>query len=158
MKRMRNVKIVATLGPASDDYSTIRALFESGVDIFRLNMSHGTHDDVRRRHGVIREVEIDLERPIGILADLQGPKIRCGTFANGSEELASGDRFRLDLNPKPGNTARVSMPHPEIFQALEPGVPVLINDGTIRLIVEKCASDFAVCRVEAAAQYPTARA
>ena len=99
MRRLRNVKIVATLGPASSDYATIRALFEAGADVFRLNMSHGTHDDIRARHTIIRKVEADLGRPIGILADLQGPKLRVGTFAKGSEELVEGAKFRMDLGP-----------------------------------------------------------
>ena len=85
MKRSRNVKIVATLGPASDTYEMIRALHEAGADVFRLNMSHGTQDDIRERHKIIRQVEKDLESPIAILADLQGPKLRVGTFANGEE-------------------------------------------------------------------------
>jgi pyruvate kinase len=89
MRRLRNVKIVATLGPASNDYATIRALFEAGADVFRLNMSHGTHDDIRARHVIIRQVEADTGRPIAILADLQGPKLRVGTFAKaGGEERA----------------------------------------------------------------------
>ena len=98
MRRLRNVKIVATLGPASSDYKTIRALFEAGADVFRLNMSHGTHDDIRARHVIIRQVEADTGRPIAILADLQGPKLRVGTFAAGSHDLAEGDRFRFDIS------------------------------------------------------------
>ena len=85
MRRLRNVKIVATLGPASSSYSMIRALYEAGADVFRLNMSHGEHEDIQKRHAAIREVEQDVGRPIGILADLQGPKLRVGTFANGSD-------------------------------------------------------------------------
>jgi pyruvate kinase len=99
MRRLRNVKIVATLGPASSDYKTIRALFEAGADVFRLNMSHGTHDDIRGRHVIIRQIEADTGRPICILADLQGPKLRVGVFAAGSEELAVGAAFRMDLDP-----------------------------------------------------------
>ncbi|MFT5639879.1 MAG: pyruvate kinase, partial [Paracoccaceae bacterium] len=87
MRRLRSVKVVATLGPASDDKKTIRALYDAGADVFRLNMSHGTHDELRVRHKIIRDVERDVERPICILADLQGPKLRCGVFANGPEML-----------------------------------------------------------------------
>ncbi len=147
MRRLRNVKIVATLGPASSDYATIRALFEAGADVFRLNMSHGTHDDIRARHEHIRKVEADLGRPISILADLQGPKLRVGTFANGAEELVEGAAFRLDLNSAPGDVTRVNLPHPEIFAALEPGASLLVNDGKIRLRVEECGKDFANCTV-----------
>ncbi len=147
MRRLRNVKIVATLGPASSDYATIRALFEAGADVFRLNMSHGTHDDIRARHVIIRQIEADTGRPICILADLQGPKLRVGTFANPSEELVDGAKFRMDLDPTPGSINRVNLPHPEIFAALEPGTPLLVNDGKIRLMVDACGSDFADCTV-----------
>lgn len=112
MIRNRRVKIVATLGPASSDYETIRALHEAGADVFRLNMSHGTHDDIKARHAIIRQVEEDLESTIGILADLQGPKLRVGEFANGAEDLAIGASFRLDLDMTPGDVTRVGMPHP----------------------------------------------
>ena len=147
MRRLRNVKIVATLGPASSDYATIRALFEAGADVFRLNMSHGTHDDIRARHVIIRQIEADTGRPICILADLQGPKLRVGTFANPSEELVDGAKFRMDLDPTLGSINRVNLPHPEIFAALEPGTPLLVNDGKIRLMVDACGSDFADCTV-----------
>ncbi len=147
MRRTRNVKIVATLGPASSSYEMIRALFETGTDVFRLNMSHGTHDDIAARHSVIRAVEADVGRPIGILADLQGPKLRVGPFANGAEELEEGQNFRLDLEDKPGDATRVQLPHREIFQALEQGATLLVNDGKIRLRVETFGPDFAECTV-----------
>ena len=147
MRRQRNVKIVATLGPASDTYEMIRALFEAGADVFRLNMSHGEHADIRRRHGIIRQVETDLGRPIAILADLQGPKLRCGTFARGAEDLKDGQAFRFDLDPAPGDATRVQLPHREILDALEPGTSLLVNDGKIRLRVEECGRDFANCIV-----------
>ncbi|MEF3047962.1 pyruvate kinase [Pseudotabrizicola sp. L79] len=147
MRRLRNVKIVATLGPASNDYEMIRALFEAGADVFRLNMSHGTHDDIRARHAIIRQIESDTGRPIAILADLQGPKLRVGVFANGAHDLEDGDKFRLDLNDAPGDGNRVQLPHPEIFAALEPGATLLVNDGKIRLQVDDCGPDFANCTV-----------
>ncbi len=148
MRRLRNVKIVATLGPASSDYATIRALSEAGADVFRLNMSHGSHDDIRGRHEFIRQVEKDTGRPIAILADLQGPKLRVGTFAkDGGELLEEGAAFRMDLDPAPGDSTRVNLPHPEIFAALEPGSSLLVNDGKIRLKVETCGKDFAECTV-----------
>ncbi|MCV2863124.1 pyruvate kinase [Albidovulum sediminicola] len=147
MRRTRNVKIVATLGPASSDYETIRALFEAGADVFRLNMSHGTHAEQKARHDIIRQVEADTGRPIAILADLQGPKLRVGVFANGSEELAEGARFRFDLDKAEGDATRVCLPHKEIFDALEPGTTLLVNDGKIRLVVDACGADFADCTV-----------
>ncbi|GAB4387691.1 MAG: pyruvate kinase [Albidovulum sp.] len=144
---MRNVKIVATLGPSSSDYETIRALFEAGADVFRLNMSHGSHEEQAARHAIIRQVEKDTGSPIAILADLQGPKLRVGTFAAGAHELNEGDRFRFDLDPAAGDGRRVSLPHPEIFAALQPGARLLVNDGKIALKVESCGPDFAECVV-----------
>ncbi|UXX84893.1 pyruvate kinase [Roseovarius pelagicus] len=147
MRRHRNVKIVATLGPASENYETIRALHEAGADVFRLNMSHGEHDSIREKHCIIRQIEKDLNSPIAILADLQGPKLRVGTFANGEEELEVGAMFRLDLDEAEGNATRVCLPHPEIFAALQQGATLLVNDGKIRLRVSDCGPDHANCEV-----------
>ena len=148
MKRERNVKICATLGPASDDYEMIFALHKAGADVFRLNMSHGDHSEIAARHAIIRKIEKDLDSPIAILADLQGPKLRVGTFKNGEAELNVGEEFRLDLLELEGDPYRVTLPHPEIFQALQVGASLLINDGKIRLTVKRCGSDFADCVVE----------
>ncbi|MFO8127627.1 pyruvate kinase [Yoonia sp.] len=147
MKRHRNVKIVATLGPASNDYEMIRALHEAGADVFRLNMSHGDHAEIKLRHEIIRQVEKDLNSPIAILADLQGPKLRVGVFANGEEELVEGASFRLDLDDADGDLNRVKLPHKEIFDALEPGSHLLVNDGKIKLRVKDCGANFANCEV-----------
>jgi len=147
MKRTRNVKIVATLGPASETYDMIRALHETGADVFRLNMSHGTHEEIAEKHKHIRKVEEDMGSPIAILADLQGPKLRVGVFAQGSEDLVDGSAFRLDLDDTPGDVTRVNLPHPEIFAALEAGATLLVNDGKIRLTVVECGKDFANCTV-----------
>lgn len=148
MSTNRNLKIVATLGPASDTYETIRALFEAGADVFRMNMSHGDHDGHRAVHGIIRQIEQDTGRAIAILADLQGPKLRCGTFAKGKAKLKSGQAFRFDLDETPGDATRANLPHVEIFRALEPGEILLVNDGKIRLKVVDCGADFADCVVE----------
>ena len=147
MRRRRSVKIVATLGPASSDHKTIKALSEAGVDVFRLNMSHGSQEDVAARHAIIRKVEEETGRPIGILADLQGPKLRVGTFADGPQDLVEGAEFRLDLDPAPGTIDRVNLPHPEIFEALKEGATLLINDGKIRLRVDDCSNEHANCTV-----------
>ena len=147
MRRHRNVKIVATLGPASNDYQTIKALHEAGADVFRLNMSHGTHEDIAERHKIIRMIEKELNSPIAILADLQGPKLRVGVFANGEEELVEGATFRLDLTDAPGDVTRVNLPHAEIFAALRPDAHLLVNDGKIRLRVTSCSRDHADCVV-----------
>ena len=148
MKRDRNVKIVATLGPASSDRETISELFYAGVDVFRLNMSHGTHDDFLHRHGLIREISRESGRPIGILADLQGPKFRCGRFEQPPIQLQKGQEFTFDLNPAAGNSQRVCLPHPEVFSALRPGSMLLVNDGIVHLKVVRSGSDFAACEVE----------
>ncbi len=147
MRRHRNVKIVATLGPASSTYDMIRALHEAGADVFRLNMSHGGHDEIRARHAIIRQVEKDVGSPIAILADLQGPKLRVGVFKEGSAELVVGAKFRLDLDPAEGDVNRVQLPHKEIFDALEPGASLLVNDGKIRLKVLDCGANYANCTV-----------
>jgi pyruvate kinase len=143
MRRLRSAKIVATLGPASAGRERIRALFEAGVDVFRLNFSHGTHDDHRKLFDNIRRIEADIGRPIGILADMQGPKLRLGDFANGRVELPAGAHFRLDLDGRPGDEDRAPLPHPEIFAAIEPGTELLIDDGKVRLKVLDCGADFA---------------
>ncbi|MEM9063531.1 MAG: pyruvate kinase [Pseudomonadota bacterium] len=147
MRRERNTKIVATVGPASSTREMLKKLFIAGVDVFRLNMSHGSHDDVRERHRLIREIEMELERPIGILVDLQGPKLRVGRFEADSVELDQGARFRFDLDETPGSVDRVCLPHPEIFEALEPGATLLVNDGKIRLKVVTCDAQSAECEV-----------
>ncbi|GIT90974.1 pyruvate kinase [Jannaschia pagri] len=147
MRRHRNVKIVATLGPASNDYDMIRSLFEAGADVFRLNMSHGDHDDIRARHNIIRDIERDTGRPICILADLQGPKLRCGVFKGDEATIEEGAPFRFDLDAAPGDGTRVQLPHKEIFAALEPGKTLLVNDGKLRLRVDACGPDFADCTV-----------
>ena len=146
MRRRRSAKIVATLGPASSTPERIAALFEAGVDVFRLNFSHGTREDHRARFEAIRRVESVTGRPIGILADLQGPKLRLGTFAEGRIELTAGARFHLDLGREAGDENRAPLPHPEIFQALRPGTELLLDDGRVRLQVEACGVGFADTR------------
>jgi pyruvate kinase len=143
MRRQRNAKIVATLGPASSSREVIGALYGSGVDVFRLNFSHGLQEHHRERVDVIRAIESATGRPIGIMADLQGPKLRLGTFANGPVTIAAGDQFRLDLDKTPGDAARAPLPHPEIFQALSVGTELLIDDGKVRLRVGRFGDDFA---------------
>lgn len=148
MMRPRKVKIVATLGPASDTYKMVRKLKQEGADVFRLNMSHGRHEDVAQLHAVIRQVEEDLGEPICILADLQGPKLRCGEFVDGEALIEQGSEFRFDLEDKIGDATRVCLPHPEIFQALREGAAILVNDGLLRLTVLECGLGFARCKVD----------
>ena len=143
MQRRRKVKIVATLGPSSSDADVLAALFEAGADVFRLNFSHGSHDDHRRNVETIRALEREQHRPIGILMDLQGPKLRVGTIKGGEIDLAVGAELRLDLDPAPGDITRVSLPHPEIFAAVQPGSDLLLNDGKLRLRVLESGEDFA---------------
>ncbi|SOY52674.1 pyruvate kinase [Cupriavidus taiwanensis] len=147
MRRQRKAKIVATLGPASTDIAVIRALFEAGADVFRLNFSHGTHDDHRARYDAVRQVEVESGRPIAVLADLQGPKLRIGTFAAGKVAVRTGDVFVLDSDPTPGDGTRVYLPHPELFQAAQPGQSLLIDDGKVRLAIESVTTGTITTRV-----------
>ncbi|WP_342640797.1 pyruvate kinase [Rhodoligotrophos ferricapiens] len=147
MRRRRRVKIIATLGPASSNPDTIRQLFESGADVFRINMSHTPHAELSRLHDIIREVEREKGRPIAILADLQGPKLRIGTFANGGVELKPGNLFTFDLQDTPGDETRVQLPHPEIFKAAKPGNMLLLNDGRLKVQVESVKSGRMVTRI-----------
>ncbi|MCY6379267.1 pyruvate kinase [Hoeflea prorocentri] len=147
MKRLRKVKILATLGPASSEEDMIQKLHEAGADLFRINMSHASHDLMRTLIERIRKVEKRCGRPIGILADLQGPKLRVGKFADGALELVPGQTFTLDKNEKPGDASRVHLPHPEIFEAVEAGHRLLIDDGRLQLRAEKSDGDKIVCTV-----------
>ena len=143
MRRKHLTKIVATLGPSSSGLEKIRALFEAGVDVFRLNFSHGTHEDKEENIQAIRTLEREVGRPIAIMMDMQGPKLRIGTFEGDKAEIAAGDSFRLDMEDKPGNGHRVCLPHKEIFQAMEAPTDLLVDDGRIRLRVNTCGADFA---------------
>ncbi|MHA7968137.1 pyruvate kinase [Rhizobium sp. CAU 1783] len=138
MKRNRKVKILATLGPASSDEAMIRKLHEAGADLFRINMSHASHDVMRDLIAKIRSVEAACGRPIGILADLQGPKLRVGKFAATTVELKPGQTFTLDNKDEPGDNTRVFLPHPEILESVKPGHRLLIDDGKLHLRAEKC--------------------
>jgi len=135
MKRDRRVKIVATLGPVTTSPSGIAGLFDAGADVFRINMSHTSHDELKGLVGTIRETERKKGRPIGILVDLQGPKLRIGEIADEPLDLVEGERFILDTKDKPGDASRAHLPHPEIFSAVEPGHVLLLDDGRIKLKV-----------------------
>ena len=135
MRHKRRAKIVATLGPATSSADAINGLFEAGVDVFRFNFSHGRPEDHARRHRILRELERHAFRPIGIMADMQGPKLRVGAFEGGSVELEPGRRFMLDRSDRPGSAARASVPHPEIFSAVRAGDDILLDDGRLRLKV-----------------------
>ena len=147
MRRSRKVKILATLGPASSEEHMMRKLFEAGADVFRINMSHTSHELMRTLVARLRKVEAEMGRPIGILADLQGPKLRVGRFANGSVELTPGQTFTLDNDETPGNAERVHLPHPEILKSVQPGHRLLIDDGRLQLKAEKSDGKKIVCTV-----------
>ena len=148
MRRLRRTKVVATLGPASGNKEMIARLFEAGADVFRINMSHTPHDRMRELVSTIRAVEESHNRPVGILVDLQGPKLRVGGFANGPAMLDKGGTFTLDTDPAPGDATRVHLPHPEIFEGMKPGHTLLLDDGKIRLIATEASRDKIVTRVE----------
>src|SRR5450830_1899549 len=135
MRRQRQAKIVATLGPASADRDMIQALFEAGADVFRFNFSHGSHADHAARYRIVREVEQRVGRPIAILADLQGPKLRVGQFDAGKVTLQAGQEFTLDSDTSPGDQRRVCLPHPELFAVIGAGQSLLLDDGKLRLLV-----------------------
>ncbi len=148
MRRLRRTKIVATLGPASSEQTVIAQLFEAGADVFRINMSHTAHDKMRALVAAIRSVENEYGRSIGILLDLQGPKLRIGTFAGDAVMLTKGATFALDSDPAPGNAERVQLPHPEILAALAPGHTLLLDDGKVRLTAIETSAARVVARVE----------
>jgi pyruvate kinase len=147
MRRQRKVKILATLGPASSSREMVAKLFRAGADLFRINMSHTSHDRMREMVTIIRDVEKECERPIGILVDLQGPKLRIGEFAGGSAQLVNGANFVLDSDPTPGDVNRIYLPHPEILSALRPGHNLLLDDGKVRLKVVEATGNRAVTEV-----------
>ncbi|XYJ12634.1 pyruvate kinase [Telluria sp. B2] len=143
MLRQRRSRILATLGPASSSHERILALALAGADVFRLNFSHGSHADHAARYEAIRAVEREVKRPIGVLMDLQGPKLRVGSLAGGKALLEAGAPFRLDLDATVGDGTRAQLPHPEIFAALHPGAELLLDDGKLRLRVDACGPDYA---------------
>ena len=140
-------KIVATLGPQTSDFDSIERLVLAGVSVFRCNCSYGSVAEYQTRVANIRKVEQKHHCSLGILFDLQGPKLRVGTLKNEEVTLQAGNTFQLDLNPQPGDNTRVCLPHPEIFASLQPGADLLFHDGLIRLRVETCSQDKALCRV-----------
>jgi pyruvate kinase len=149
MIRSRRTRIVATLGPASRAPDQVIALARAGADVFRLNFSHGTHDDHAAAFAAVRAASKVVDRPLGVLADLQGPKLRLGTFENGSIAVQPGDTIRFDLDPTPGDQTRVGMPHPEIFAAMKPGLHLLVDDGKVRLEIKACDRTSATLEVVA---------
>lgn len=149
IRRYRQTKIVATIGPASGDEPMLRTLFETGVDVFRLNFSHGTHEAHAANVKSIRKIEEDHGRPIGIIADLQGPKLRIGKFESSSIELERGMRIRFDLDKTPGNKERVCLPHPEVIEVLSVDSQILLDDGKVRVRIIEKGSDFLIGEIEA---------
>ena len=147
LRRRRRTKIIATLGPSSSSPEILARLFQAGADVFRLNFSHGSHDDHAARIGMIRDLETKFGRPIGILADVQGPKLRVGRFGGGRVSLQTGASFRLDLNPTPGDVTRVELPHPEIIAAAGIGTNLLLDDGKLRLRVTAVRADHLMTEV-----------
>ena len=126
-------KIIATLGPATSSKERILELAKAGTNVFRLNFSHGTLESHKKNYDAIRQIEKELDTPLGVIADMQGPKLRIGQFKDGSIELKEGQPFRLDMVDELGDETRVQLPHQEIFDAIEEGTYLLLNDGNIRL-------------------------
>jgi len=135
MRRFRKAKIVATLGPSSSSFKMIASLFSAGVDVFRLNFSHGSHDQHQQTVDIIRTLEKKVDRPIGILMDLQGPKLRIGKFTDQYVTLKPKATFQLDRDETPGDETRVNFPHPELYSCLKEGANLLLDDGKLHLRV-----------------------
>ena len=145
--RNRKAKIVATLGPACETEKTIEKLFLSGADVFRLNFSHGDHEDHKKKVKIIRNLEKKHDRYICILGDLQGPKFRVGRFLNVKEQLKKNQIFTFDQNKKDGDSSRVYLPHKEIFKSIAIGQRLLVNDGKVRLKVKSKSASAIKCVV-----------
>ncbi|MGB3711102.1 MAG: pyruvate kinase [Erythrobacter sp.] len=146
--RGRRVKILATVGPASRSPEMLEKLLRAGADAFRLNMSHGSHEDHRETVAAIRALEKQYARPIAVLVDLQGPKLRVGTFKDGEAVIRHSGHFTLDRDETPGDDTRVCLPHPELFGILERGQRLLINDGKIKLVVKEADEERIFCSAE----------
>jgi pyruvate kinase len=140
-------KIVATLGPASRSEEVLRGLVEAGVDVFRLNMAHGSIPEHEESLGRIRRVSDELGRPVGVLADLAGPKIRLGELPGGSLECAAGATLRFVRGTEPRNPDELTTTYPPLVDELAVGDSVMLADGTISLVVEERNADWARCRV-----------
>ena len=147
MRREAATRIVATLGPSSSSKEVVTSLLNAGASVFRMNFSHGEHADHAARYHMIRDIEREIGRPIGVLGDLQGPKLRIGRFAQGRIDLKPGQHIRLDLEDVPGDERRVTLPHREIFAVLEPGHHLLLDDGKIRLLVKEANPNWAEAEV-----------
>ncbi|WP_010525385.1 pyruvate kinase [Nesterenkonia sp. F] len=130
---MRHAKIVATFGPATEGYETTRRLVEAGVDVARVNMSHGDYSVHEQTYNTVREVSKDLRRAVALFADLQGPKIRLGRFVEGGHELAVGDRFTITTEDVEGTKERCSTTFKGLPGDVEPGDTLLIDDGKVSL-------------------------
>ncbi len=146
--RSRKVRILATLGPASDTPEMIRRLVEAGADAFRINMSHGDHIDHARRIAAIRALESELDRPTTIVADLQGPKLRVGRFKGDKAELKTGQSYVFDRDEAPGDARRAPLLHREIFEAVEAGTRILVDDGKLVFRVVEAGADRIETRIE----------
>ena len=147
--RNRNTKIVATIGPASSSTEMIENLFLAGVDVFRLNFSHGTAADHKERLAIIRDLEKKHNRCVSVIADMQGPKLRVGKFKDGSIDVKKGDVIRFDLDPTEGDETRVCLPHPEVLDALDKGAQILVDDGKVRITIIEKGDDYLVGKVMA---------
>lgn len=145
MLRNRNTKIIATLGPASSTEEMIQRLFELGADLFRLNFSHGTHETHERNIHIIRKISTAINKPIGIIADLQGPKLRVGQFINNAAAITTGQRFKFDQTAEPGDSSRVHLPHPEIFKSAKAGDELLVDDGKLAFRVDTATAHSIEC-------------
>ena len=149
IRRNRQTKIVATLGPASGNPDMMHKLFEAGVDVFRMNFSHGTHEAHAKNMETARLLEKEFGRPIGVLADLQGPKNRIGKFKNDRIDVKEGHIIRFDLDTALGDESRVCLPHPEVIQCMKAGSEILLDDGKVRVRIKEQGKDYLIGEVMA---------
>ena len=144
-----HTKIIATLGPATNSAEMIEKLCKAGADVFRINFSHGAADDHRKTAQIIRDIEKKTGRPIGIIADMQGPKLRIGTFTEGAITLEQGQNFRFDLDEAAGDNTRVNLPHPEVLKVLKPDAQIFLDDGNVRATILKTDEKGVDVRIDA---------
>lgn len=133
---MRRTKIVCTLGPATDDYSVLKSMIRAGMNVARLNFSHSTYDEHKRRMDMVKRARNELGVPVAILLDTKGPEIRIKTFKDGKVELKKGDKFTLTTREVEGDQTIVSVSYEDLPQYVKKGTRILVNDGLIELSVE----------------------
>lgn len=144
---MKKTKIICTIGPTSSNKETLKKMCEAGMNVARLNFSHGTHEEQLQKINLIKEVRDELNIPVAIMLDTKGPEFRTGTYKNGKISLKAGDNFTLYNADVPGDESGVSVSYKNLYQELGAGDKVLINNGLVVLTVEKVVDKDVICKV-----------